>query len=54
MLIDVLVTLTIAKALGLALRSERDGQMHRQRLYNNRSRRLRGPRRPPRLRCRVA
>jgi hypothetical protein len=36
MLIDILVTLTITYALGLALRSERDGQMIVKRPYNNR------------------
>jgi hypothetical protein len=36
MLIDVLVTLTVTYALGLALRSERDGQMIVKRPYNNR------------------
>ena len=35
MLIDVLVTLTITYALGLALRSERNGMIV-QRPYNNR------------------
>jgi hypothetical protein len=36
MLIDILVTLTITYALGLALRSERNGQLIAQRPYNNR------------------
>jgi hypothetical protein len=36
MLIDILITLTITYALGLALRSERNGQLIARRPYNNR------------------
>jgi len=36
MLIDVLITLTITYALGLALRSGRNGELIAQRPYNNR------------------